>query len=183
MRRIKSTEVQIKHHKHDEPKNFYCLAVPGKAFFVQDKNGNKSVTGNTMHVEGITKLFKTYCAEHPRIVDEQFKKDIYAIARQSVKLEDKFLKLAYKIGDIEGLTESDVKQYIRFITDRRLLQLGLNTNYKVKENPLPWLDWVINGADHTNFFENVVTNYDVAGLQGKWSDAYGDKCSEDSCEI
>ena len=89
-----------------------------------------------------------------------------------IKLEDKFVDLAYKLGDIQGLNSSDVKKYIRYITDRRLLQLGLKTNFKVKENPLPWLEWVLNGADHTNFFENRVTEYEVAGLKGDWEEAY-----------
>ena len=112
------------------------------------------------------------CAEHPRIVDDEFKGLIYEMARQSVKLEDNFVDLAYKLGDIEGLDSKEVKEYIRYITDRRLLQLGLKGNYKVKDNPLPWLEWVLNGADHTNFFENRVTEYEVAGLSGKWDDVY-----------
>jgi glutaredoxin 3 len=131
-----------------------------------------SIRDESIHVEGNSKLFKAYCAEHPRIVDEDFKKDIYEIARQAVKLEDKFVDLAYKMGAVEGMEASEVKQYIRYITDRRLLQLGLKTNFKVKENPLPWLEWVLNGADHTNFFENRVTEYEVAGLKGGWEEAY-----------
>ena len=97
------------------------------------------------------------------------------MARVAVKLEDKFVDLTYKMGPMEGLDASEVKQYIRYITDRRLLQLGLKTNFKVKENPLSWLDWVLNGADHTNFFENRVTEYEVAGLSGIWDDAYEDE--------
>ena len=131
-----------------------------------------SIRDESIHVEGNSKLFKAYCAEHPRIVDEEFKKDIYEIARQAVKLEDKFVDLAYQMGAVEGMEASEVKQYIRYITDRRLLQLGLKTNFKVKENPLPWLEWVLNGADHTNFFENRVTEYEVAGLKGGWEEAY-----------
>ena len=131
-----------------------------------------SIRDESIHVEGNSKLFKAYCAEHPRIVDEDFKKDIYEIARQAVKLEDKFVDLAYQMGAVEGMEASEVKQYIRYITDRRLLQLGLKTNFKVKENPLPWLEWVLNGADHTNFFENRVTEYEVAGLKGGWEEAY-----------
>lgn len=131
-----------------------------------------SIRDESIHVEGNSKLFKAFCAEHPRIVDEDFKKDIYELARHAVKLEDKFIDLAYKMGDVEGLQAAEVKQYIRYITDRRLLQLGLRTNFKVKENPLPWLEWVLNGADHTNFFEGRVTEYEVAGLTGGWDDAY-----------
>jgi len=131
-----------------------------------------SIRDESIHVEGIAKLFKAYCGEHPRIVDDEFKSAIYEMARQAVKLEDKFVDLAYKLGEIEGLEQSEVKTYIRYITDRRLLQLGMKPNFKVKDNPLPWLEWVLNGADHTNFFENRVTEYEVAGLTGKWDDVY-----------
>jgi glutaredoxin 3 len=131
-----------------------------------------SIRDESMHVEGVSKLFRTYCNEHSRIVDDTFKKEIYEMARMSVELEDKFIDLAYNLGDIDGLSSDDVKTYIRYITDRRLLQLGLKTNFKVKENPLPWLEWILNGADHTNFFENRVTEYEVAGLKGSWGEAY-----------
>ena len=131
-----------------------------------------SIRDESIHVEGVSKLFKAYCAEHPRIVDDEFKGHIYEMARQAVKLEDKFIDLAYALGDIEGLAAADVKTYIRYITDRRLLQLGMKPNFKVKDNPLPWLEWVLNGADHTNFFENRVTEYEVAGLTGKWDEVY-----------
>jgi|TARA_B110000977_G_scaffold73750_1_gene99792 ribonucleoside-diphosphate reductase beta chain len=131
-----------------------------------------SIRDESIHVEGVSKLFKAYCAEHPRIIDDEFKGQIYEMARQAVKLEDKFIDLAYQLGDIEGLAAADVKTYIRYITDRRLLQLGMKPNFKVKDNPLPWLEWVLNGADHTNFFENRVTEYEVAGLTGKWDDVY-----------
>ena len=131
-----------------------------------------SIRDESIHVEGVSKLFKAYCAEHPRIIDDEFKGQIYEMARQAVKLEDKFIDLAYALGDIEGLAAADVKTYIRYITDRRLLQLGMKPNFKVKDNPLPWLEWVLNGADHANFFENRVTEYEVAGLTGKWDDVY-----------
>ena len=131
-----------------------------------------SIRDESIHVEGVSKLFKAYCQEFPRIVDDEFKSTIYEMARQAVKLEDAFVDLAYKLDSIEGLEQKEVKEYCRYITDRRLLQLGLKTNFKVKENPLPWLEWVLNGADHTNFFENRVTEYEVAGLKGKWDDVY-----------
>jgi len=131
-----------------------------------------SIRDESMHVEGNSKLFKAFCNEHSRVVDDEFKAEIYEMARRAVKLEDKFVELAYKIGNVDGLTQDDVKQYIRYITDRRLLQLGLKPNFHVKDNPLPWLEWVLNGADHTNFFENRVTEYEVAGLKGTWDEAY-----------
>jgi ribonucleotide reductase beta subunit family protein with ferritin-like domain len=131
-----------------------------------------SIRDESMHVEGNAKLFRAYCKEHQRIVDRDFKSEIYEMSRLAVDLEDKFIDLAYEMGDIDGLSKEEVKEYIRYIADRRLLQLGLKTNFKVKENPLPWLEWVLNGADHTNFFENRVTEYEVAGLSGSWESAY-----------
>ena len=131
-----------------------------------------SIRDESIHVEGIAKLFRQFCTEYPKIVDDEFKAAIYEMARLSVKLEDKFVQMTYKMGAPEGLNDTDVKTYIRYITDRRLLQLGLKPNFKVKDNPLPWLEWVLNGADHTNFFENRVTEYEVAGLSGTWDDAY-----------
>jgi glutaredoxin 3 len=131
-----------------------------------------SIRDESIHVEGNSKLFKTFCKEHNRVVDDSFKKEIYEMSKDIVDLEDKFIDLAYEMGEIDGLQKSEVKEYIRYITDRRLLQLGMKTNFKVKDNPLPWLEWVLNGADHTNFFENRVTEYEVAGLQGNWDEAY-----------
>jgi ribonucleotide reductase beta subunit family protein with ferritin-like domain/glutaredoxin len=132
-----------------------------------------SIRDETMHVEGMCALFKQFCLEHPRVVTNELKKEVYRMARQVVDLEEKFLDLAY--GDAEemsDLTKSDVSLYIKHITDRRLLQLGLKPNFGIKDNPIKWLDWLLNGADHTNFFENRVTEYEVAGLVGQWKDVY-----------
>ena len=133
-----------------------------------------SVRDESMHVEGIARLFRAFCSENASIVDNEFKADIYEMSRKIVELEDNFIDLAYAMGEPEGLTKADVKEYIRYIADRRLLQLGLKTNFKVKENPIPWLEWILNAVDHTNFFENRVTEYEVAGLTGDWGVAYDD---------
>ncbi len=141
-----------------------------------------SVRDESMHVEGIAQLFRAFCAENATIVDNQLKKEIYEMSKKVVELEDKFIDLAYGMGEPEGLSKEDVKQYIRYIADRRLLQLGLKTNFKVKENPIPWLEWILNAADHTNFFENRVTEYEVAGLTGDWQVAYEDPEAHVSCD-
>ena len=97
---------------------------------------------------------------------DNFKKEIYDICRQMVELEDKFLDLVFEMGNIQGLTKEDMYKYNRYIADRRLLQLGLKTNYNQKENPLTWLDEVM-GVEHQNFFEGRATSYMKAGLRGR----------------
>lgn len=125
-----------------------------------------SVRDETMHCDGMVQLFRTFCEEHPRIVNDEFKSNIYQMFRDAVALEDKVIELAFSMGDVEGLTAEEVKHYIRYIADRRLIQLGLKGNWGVTDNPLPWLDWVLNGASHKNFFEGRVTDYNANGLGG-----------------
>ena len=127
-----------------------------------------SIRDETMHTEGMVKLFREFCDEHPKIVTDEFKKQIYDMFRMGVTLEDKVIDNAFEMGEVEGLTAHDVKQYIRYLADRRLIQLGLKGNWKVKENPLDWLEWVLNGASHKNFFEGTVTDYNSDGMEGEW---------------
>jgi len=127
-----------------------------------------SIRDESLHVQGNAKLFRTFVDEHPRIVNDELKSKIYQMAKDAVALEDRFIKLAFKNYDVQGLTKEEVKQYIRHIADRRLLQLGLKPKYKAKDNPLPWLDWVLNGASHDNFFEKRVTEYSANGMEGDW---------------
>lgn len=131
-----------------------------------------SIRDESLHVESMIKLFRSFVAENPEIVTDEFKKEIYDIAREMVRLEDAFIDLAFEQGGIQGLTPEEVKNYIRYVADRRLISLGLRGNWKVKDNPLPWLDWVLNGVEHTNFFENRATEYAKGTLQGSWADVW-----------
>lgn len=127
-----------------------------------------SLRDESAHVEGVAMLFHEWCKENPKIVTPELFGHIKTMAEKVVALEDAFIDLAYELGPIEGLTADEVKEYIRFIADRRLIQLGIKGIFNVRENPLPWLDWIINGADHSNFFEKRVTEYDLNGLGGDW---------------
>ena len=126
-----------------------------------------SIRDETIHVQGNSKLFREFCEEHPRIVNDELKSKIYSMAENAVSLEEKFIQLAFKGNEVQGLTKKEVRDYIRHIADRRLLQLGLKPLFNQKKNPLPWLDWVLNGASHDNFFEKRVTEYSVAGMEGE----------------
>jgi ribonucleoside-diphosphate reductase beta chain len=131
-----------------------------------------SIRDESHHVESMMKLFHCLLDEKPHVWNDTFKKSLYDICRDMVTLEDRFIDLAFELGPVEGLEPHEVKQYIRYIADRRLLQLGLKPNFGVKENPLEWVDWVINGVEHTNFFENRSTEYAKGALQGSWDDAF-----------
>lgn len=133
-----------------------------------------SVRDESLHTESIIRLFRVFVQENPEVMTEEFKRDLYKICDTIITHEDAFIDLAFGVGGIEGLTAKDVKLYIRYIGDRRLTQLGLNPIYKVGDNPLPWMDNILNGVEHTNFFENRVTEYTKAATTGSWEDAFDD---------
>jgi ribonucleoside-diphosphate reductase beta chain len=132
-----------------------------------------SIVDETQHCESMIKLFRTYIQENPEIWNDDLKGQLYTIAERMVELEDKFIDLAFSIGHMDNLDAADVKKYIRYITDRRLISLGLKGIMKVKRNPLPWVEEMINAPTHTNFFENRATDYAKAAYSGTWDDVWG----------
>jgi ribonucleoside-diphosphate reductase beta chain len=131
-----------------------------------------SIVDETIHAESMIKLFRTFVEENRDIWNDQLKGEIYSIAEKMVELEDKFIDLSFSLGAIEGLNAEDVKRYIRYICDRRLISLGLKGIFKVKKNPLPWVEEMINAPTHTNFFENRATDYAKGALSGDWGDVW-----------
>jgi ribonucleoside-diphosphate reductase beta chain len=132
-----------------------------------------SIVDETMHAENMIKLFKEYIKENPEIWNDSLKGKIYTIAEKMVELEDKFIDLSFANGEMRDLQAEDVKQYIRYIADRRLISLGMKGIFKVKKNPLPWVEEMINAPVHGNFFENRVTDYAKGALSGSWDDVWG----------
>ena len=131
-----------------------------------------SIVDETMHTEGVIKLFRTYIEENRHLWNDKTKKQIYDIAEKMVDLEDKFIDLAFQMGKVEGLRSEEVKQYIRYIADRRLISMGMRGIFKVKKNPLPWVEEMINAPTHTNFFENRATDYAKGALKGSWDEVW-----------
>ena len=134
-----------------------------------------SIVDETMHAEGIINLFRTYLEEKPELWNDDTKSQIYSIAEKMVELEDEFVDLAFHMGEMENLTAPEVKSYIRYIADRRLIAMGMKGIFKVKKNPLPWVEEMINAPTHTNFFENRATDYAKSALTGSWEDVWGVK--------
>ena len=129
-----------------------------------------SIVDETQHAEGMIKVYREYVKHHQ---DETTSDRIKEIADQMVGLEDQFVDLAFSMVEVEKLTKEEVKQYIRYIADRRLISLGLKGVFKVKKNPLPWVEEMINAPTHTNFFENRATDYSKGALSGNWENVWG----------
>lgn len=105
------------------------------------------------------------------IWDDELKFDVYEAIREIVKMEEDFLDFAFQLGDVKGLTKDEMVQYIRHTADRRLLELGMKPNWGVKDNPLPWMEDLINSSSFSNFFDVRVTEYSKGTTEGTWEDA------------
>jgi ribonucleoside-diphosphate reductase beta chain len=134
-----------------------------------------SIADETLHTESMIKLFREYIRENRSEWTDETKSRIYTIAEKMVEMEDKFIDLAFGVNDMERLTKEEVRKYIRYIADRRLIALGMKGIFKVKKNPLSWVDGML-GVTHTNFFENKVVDYAKGATTGDWSDVWGAAC-------
>ena len=116
-------------------------------------------------------LFHAIVNEHPDIVDDSFKAEIYSLAREVVRLEDNYLGLVFSDGTSDGVTEEDTKQYVRAMTDYRMTQLGFKAQFDAR-NPYGWLDWLLSGNTVENFFENNTTGYSKDSMVGEYNGGY-----------
>ena len=79
-----------------------------------------SARDETLHTNSTVQLFRTFIEENPEIWNEQMQQDLYRACDKVVTHEDAFIDLAFEMGGVEGLEPEEVKQYIRFIGNRRL---------------------------------------------------------------
>jgi ribonucleoside-diphosphate reductase beta chain len=133
-----------------------------------------SIRDESLHCETIIELFHVFCSEHKGLFNAKMKAELKQICETIVAHEDAFIDLAFQEsgGEVEGMSAEDIKKYIRFIADRRMLQLRMKPIYGVTKNPLPWLDEVLNAPTFSNFFEARVTEYSRAATTGDWGDAF-----------
>jgi ribonucleoside-diphosphate reductase beta chain len=130
-----------------------------------------SARDETLHAASVIRLFRTFIREYPE-ANVGLESELRHALRTIVEHEDAFIDLSFSLGAIQGLEAEEVKQYIRYIGDWRLSQLGYDAEYGVARNPLPWMDEMLNGLEHANFFENRATEYSKAATQGSWDEAF-----------
>lgn len=92
---------------------------------------------------------------------------IEALVGRYVEAEHEFLDLVYAMGDQEDLVKGEAKDYISYLGELRKFQIGMITASEVRTNPLPWMEWMLTGAKHGNFFEKRITDYSHTGLIGE----------------
>lgn len=122
-----------------------------------------SIKDESLHSEAGCWLFRTMIQEYPEIWTDELKKEIYEAARLTVQLEDNFIDKVFELGDIEGLTAKDVKNFIRHRCNAKLQDLGLKSNWRNLDKDalerFSWFDTLSSGVSHSDFFSSRVSEY------------------------
>jgi ribonucleoside-diphosphate reductase beta chain len=115
------------------------------------------------HLVLFQNLINSLRKERPDLFSEQLKEEVIAMFKQAVKLESDWGKYITQ-GQILGLTDAILEQYIQYLADDRLSSVGFAKLYNVT-NPIKWVDDFSKFNDQkTNFFEGTVANYSKGSL-------------------
>ena len=127
-----------------------------------------SIKDESLHAEAGCWLFRTLISEYPDIWTDELKKEIYEAARVTIELEDAFIDKAFSLGEIEGLSAKDMKQFIRHRCNTKLEDLGLKKNWKNIDKDsiknMEWFDVYSSGNSHSDFFAQRVDSYSKGSI-------------------
>ncbi|MEY4482747.1 MAG: hypothetical protein RL693_199 [Verrucomicrobiota bacterium] len=110
------------------------------------------------HIKVFRNLFMDLIDENPEIWTPEFREELVETMKEAVALEKEFIRDCLPVAAV-GLSADEFEQYIDFIADRRLTDVGLAPLNPGITNPLPWLAEMQDIRKEQNFFEGTVTDY------------------------
>ena len=116
----------------------------------------------SMHMNFGIDVINQIKLENPHLWTEDFKKDMVKLVLEGVELEKKYAYDTMPRG-ILGLNAPMFEEYLKYIANRRLTQIGLPEEFKGAQNPFPWMSEVLDLKKEKNFFETRVTEYQTGG--------------------
>lgn len=122
----------------------------------------------SMHLNFGIDVINQIKIENPHLWTASFQAEIINMIRDGVELEYQYAVDTMPRG-ILGLNASMFKEYLHFIANRRLLQIGLAEQYPGAANPFPWMSEMMDLKKEKNFFETRVTEYQTGGALS-WED-------------
>ena len=113
----------------------------------------------SLHLKFGIQLIHTILEENPELLTGEFAEEIRNIVIEGVSLEVNYNKDMFPKG-ILGLNADYVNQYVQYVADRRLEELGLEPHFNVT-NPAKWMSTATDVFELVNFFEQQNTSYEV----------------------
>jgi ribonucleoside-diphosphate reductase beta chain len=122
----------------------------------------------SMHMNFGIDVINTIKLENPQLWTPEFQEEMIALVKGGVDLEYQYAKDTMPRG-ILGLNATMFKEYLQYIANRRLVQIGLPEQYPGATNPFPWMSEIMDLKKEKNFFETRVVDYQAGGTLS-WDD-------------
>ncbi|AHE67701.1 ribonucleotide-diphosphate reductase subunit beta [Legionella oakridgensis] len=122
----------------------------------------------SMHMNFGIDVINQIKIENPHLWTPQFKNEMIHMIKEGVELEYQYAKDTMPHG-ILGMNAGMFEEYLHFIANRRLNQIGLPEQYPGAENPFPWMSEMMDLKKEKNFFETRVIEYQAGGTLS-WDD-------------
>ena len=133
-----------------------------------------SIRDESLHSKMGCQLFREMCSEFTELKADS-KSSIEEAARLIVELESKFIDKMFEMGELENLSSTDLKEFIKARTNTKLVELGYESIFEYDKDAVERLDWfyqLSGGVTHTDFFAVRPTDYSKAGEGEDWDDMF-----------
>jgi ribonucleoside-diphosphate reductase beta chain len=131
-----------------------------------------SVRDESLHSKAGCWLFKQLLSENPELNNPELTYKIEEACELSVNLEFDFIDKAFEMGDIEGLTKDQLKNFIKARANEKMTELGYNPIYNdIDPNLLKQMEWfehLTSGVEQQDFFATMPTSYSKS--ERDWDD-------------
>ncbi len=121
----------------------------------------------SMHVNFGIDVINQIKLENPRLWTAEFREEVIQMVLEGTQLEIEYARDTMPRG-VLGMNAAMMEEYLQFICNRRLAQLGLPEQFEGVQNPFPWMSEMMDLRKEKNFFETRVTEYQTGGALS-WS--------------
>ena len=116
----------------------------------------------SMHVNFGIDVINQIKLENPQLWDEEMQELANRMILEGTELEIRYAQDTMPRG-VLGMNANMMAEYLRFIANRRLAQIGLTEHFPGVKNPFPWMSEIMDLKKEKNFFETRVTEYQTGG--------------------
>ena len=116
----------------------------------------------SMHLNFGIDVINQIKLENPQLWTAEFKEEVIQMILEGTALEIEYARDTMPRG-VLGMNAAMMEEYLHFIANRRLTQLGLSEQFPGAQNPFPWMSEIMDLRKEKNFFETRVIEYQTGG--------------------
>ncbi len=116
----------------------------------------------SMHLNFGIDMINQIKLENPHLWSESFQREVIQMILEGTAIEVEYARDTMPRG-VLGMNAAMMEEYLHFIANRRLNQLGLPEQFPGAQNPFPWMSEIMDLRKEKNFFETRVTEYQTGG--------------------